>query len=570
MPRLNLVLLCQLFIFQSFGQSDISFHPPVKIPMYLSGNFGEIRSDHLHSGIDIKTQGTIGQHVFSIEDGYVSRIKVQANGYGKSIYITHPNGFTSVYGHLDRYRDDIADYVKQMQYTRRSHMVDLYLKPDQIKLKKGDFIAYSGNTGSSSGPHLHFEIRSTGNQHPTNVLNYNFDIKDHVAPRFLSLFVYPMDKESHVNGTFESRSFRILKDNGIYTIPYGSKMNASGRLGISVEVFDYLNGASNQCGVYTLEMYVDEKLTYKHIMEEFSFSETRYVNAHIDYGERIRSGARAHRLHRLPNDRLRIYNSLENDGVLEIQENKNYEIRVVATDVAGNSSELKFTLLGDLGILPSKSLIPHYVKTMKFNESNRFDQEKVKMEVPVNALYQDLDFTFEKTPGIKQSLTDFYHISTPEIPVHLPYTLSIEAPLTESALRDKLLMITINEDQEIEAAGGEYIEGAVVASLRSFGKYAISLDTIAPEIIPLNGSGSTDLTGKKRLRFIIRDHLSGIEKYEGYIDNEWVLFEYDLKNDLLNYTFDSERITIGSDHELELYVRDAKGNVNLFHTSFTW
>ena len=243
---------------------------------------------------------------------------------------------------------------------------------------------------------------------------------------------------------------------------------------------------------------------------------------------------------------------------------------MVATDEAGNSSELKFTLLGDHGILPSKSLMPHYVKTMKFNESNRFDQEEVKIEVPVNALYQDLDFTFEKTPGIKQSLTDFYHISTPEIPVHLPYTLSIEAPLTESALRDKLLMITINEDQEIKAAGGEYKEGAVVASLRSFGKYAISLDTIAPEIIPLNGSGSSDLSGKKRLRFIIRDHLSGIEKYEGYIDNEWVLFEYDLKNDLLNYTFDSERITIGSDHELELYVRDAKGNVNLFHTSFTW
>jgi len=538
--------------------------------MYLSGNFGEIRSGHFHSGIDIKTQGTIGHHVYAIEDGYVSRIKVQANGYGKSIYITHPNGFTSVYGHLDRYSETIADYVKRMQYTHRSHMVDLYLKPDQINLKKGDFIAYSGNTGSSSGPHLHFEVRTTGNQHPTNVLKYNFDIVDRVAPRFKSLFVYPMDKESHVNGAFESRSFRILKDNGTYTIPYGSEMNASGRLGISVEVFDYLNGANNQCGIYTLEMYVDEKLTYKHIMEEFSFSETRYVNAHINYGERIRSRARAHRLHRLPNDRLRIYNSLENNGVLEIQENRKYEILVVATDVAGNSSELKFTFSGDPGILPNKSLLANFVKTMKFNESNRFEQDEVKLEVPVNALYQDLDFTFEKTPGIKESLTDFYHISTPEIPVHLPYTLSIKAPITESSLRDKLLLITVNEDQEIAAAGGEYKEGAVVASLRSFGQFAVSLDTIAPEIIPLNGSGNSDLTGKKRLRFIIRDQLSGIEKYEGYIDNEWVLFEYDLKNDLLNYTFDSERITIGSDHELELYVRDAKGNVNLFHTSFTW
>ena len=159
------------------------FHPPLKIPMYLSGNFGEIRSDHFHSGIDIKTQGAIGQQVFSVEQGYVSRIKVQANGYGKSIYISHPNGYTSRYGHLDRYRDDIADYVNRMQYKSKSHAVDLYLDRETFPLEKGEFIAYSGNTGSSSGPHLHFEIRTSSNQHPTNVLKYNFDIKDRVSSK---------------------------------------------------------------------------------------------------------------------------------------------------------------------------------------------------------------------------------------------------------------------------------------------------------------------------------------------------------------------------------------------------
>ena len=182
MRRLILFTLIQLLIVHISGQNNYSFHPPVKIPIFLSGNFGEIRSDHFHSGIDIKTQGTVGHPVFSVEKGYVSRIKVQANGYGNSIYVTHPNGYTSVYGHLDGYRDDIAAYVKKVQYKRESFSVDLYMEPGVFQVDRGEFLAYSGNTGGSSGPHLHFEIRTASNQHPTNVLKYNFDIEDRRGP----------------------------------------------------------------------------------------------------------------------------------------------------------------------------------------------------------------------------------------------------------------------------------------------------------------------------------------------------------------------------------------------------
>jgi len=553
-----------------FGQAEISFHPPVKIPMHLSGNFGEIRSDHFHSGIDIKTQGTIGHHVFSVEEGYVSRIKVQANGYGKSIYIAHPNGYTSVYGHLDKYREDISEYVKQMQYKKRSHRVDLYLEPDQFRLKKGDFIAYSGNSGSSAGPHLHFEIRNSKNQHPTNVLDYNFDIEDLVAPRFLNLFVYPLNDQSHVNGTHKKYSSRLVKESGYFTVPYGSNINAWGSLGISVEVFDYLNGASNRCGVYTLELYVNDKLTYSHKMDEFSFSETRYINAHIDYQERVQRDTKAHRLHRLPNDKLRIYTHLENQGILGINEEGTYSIRVVASDVKGNRSELKFKVEGEKRE-PYRNTSPdHIVKVMKYNESNRFDHGEFWVQIPKNALYENLNFTIDSTPAYHGSLTPFYHIASPDIPVHLPYTLAVKTDETNPGLRDKLLLITLNEDKEIEAAGGEYENGEVIASLRQFGPYAVAMDTIAPEIIPKNGSTTGNLTGRKALKFTITDDLSGIEKYEGYVDNSWILFEYDMKNDLLTYTFDHKRVKKDSSHELELYVTDAKGNVNLFHTTFTW
>ena len=569
MQRTISLILLQFLIISGSGQDGASFHPPVIIPIYLSGNFGEIRSDHFHSGIDIKTQGTTGHQVSSVEKGYISRIKVQANGYGKSIYISHPNGYTSVYGHLDRYRDDIAAYVKRMQYQQQSHMVDLYLNRSAFPLEKGEFIAYSGNTGSSSGPHLHFEIRSSSNQHPTNVLTYNFKIKDNIPPRFHSPFLYPINEKSQINGKAERFSSRVVRDKGIYTIPYGTSLEGSGILGISVEVFDYLDGASNRCGIHRLEMYVDNKLSYSHMMDEFSFSETRYINAHIDYKERIKSGKKAHRLHRLPNDRLRIYNQSAGNRALVVDESRDYPIRIVATDVAGNSSTLEFTLKGNDQTMIAPLTDRVDITFMKYNQFNSFEEGPVQVQIPANALYQDLDFTFLSSPPAEGSLTPFYQIASREVPVHAAYTLSIQSPSIDPSLHKRLLLISYNDEREVVSAGGEYSNGRVVAKLRNFGEFAVALDTIAP-VIRLQGNKGGDFSAKKELRFTISDELSGIDKYEGYIDNHWALFEYDPKNDLLYYSFDEQHISKGAEHELELYVSDGKGNVNLLHTTFDW
>jgi len=553
----------------SIGQDGSCFHPPVKIPIFISGNFGELRSDHFHSGIDIKTQGITGHHVFSVEEGYVSRIKVQANGYGKSIYITHPNGYTSVYGHLDRYREDIAAYVKKIQYKQRSHMVDLFLNRLTFPMEKGEFIAYSGNTGGSSGPHLHFELRSTDNQHPVNVLQFNFDIRDQEPPRFHSVFIYPMDKKGQVNGKVEKFSSKLVKNKGIYTIPYGTEIRASGILGMSVEVFDYLDGVSNRCGIYTLEMYVDNKLSYSHTMDEFSFSESRYINAHTDYEANIRLGVKAHRLHRLPNDKLRIYNKDTENSPPVLNEARSYHIRIVASDVAGNSSVLEFEVNGNAAPIPVPDPANGFITIMSYDRANDFKEGPVQVEIPVNALYQDLDFSYLSSPPANGSLTPFYHIATAEVPVHKSYTLTIQSPPLDPLLHNKQLLITYNNAHEVESAGGEFKNGAVVAKLWNFGQFAIALDTIAPELTPL-WKGGAALSSIKDLRITILDNLSGIGKYEGYIDNQWALFEYDPKNDLLHYWFDEKRIAKGSTHELELYVTDQKGNLNLLHTTFNW
>jgi len=571
MRKTLFLFIIQIAVIQLYGQKEFSFQAPLNIPLLLSGNFGEIRSDHFHSGIDIKTQGSIGHHISAIESGYISRIKVQANGYGKSIYLAHPDGHTSVYGHLDRYSEEVEIYVKEQQYKRKSHQIDLYLKASDFPLEKGDFIGYSGNSGSSMGPHLHFEIRNSANQHPTNVLQYGFKIKDEIAPRFKRLFIYPMEEGALVNGSSEKKAFELVLDQGIYTIPWGTNIEVSGAVGLGVEVYDYLNGASNRCGIYTLEGYMDEVIFYRHEMEEFSFSETRYVNAHIDYEEKKSLSRNVHRLHRLPNDKLRIYRDLENDGILQEDSAGSHTIKVNASDVAGNTSLLSFKLniKGRQPGSPSPGNQSSLV--MKFDEDSRFYNEKVQVEVPAGALFEDIRFSFKESPGSNGFLSENFHIHSPHTPLFKAYTLSVIAPEVAPELRDKLVFVTYDpEEKKITSAGGAYSNGRVIARLRSFGEYAVSLDTIAPEIIPIKGSAAADQSGRKALRFTIRDDISDIAKYEGYVDMRWVLFEYDPKNDLLSYSFDKDRISPNSDHELELYVSDSQGNVNLYHTTFTW
>jgi hypothetical protein len=548
------------------------FAPPINIPMYLSGNFGELRSDHFHSGIDIKTQGVSGHRIIASAEGYLSRIKVEAAGYGNTLYITHPAGYTTVYAHLDRFRQDIADYVQEVQYKQEKHALNIYPEKEKWKVEKGEFIAFSGSSGYSFGPHLHFEIRNVANQAPMNVLLFGFDIADDVAPRVLSVYLYPMDEASHVNGDGRKQRFQVELDGAGYRLKDKQEIMAHGRVGFGLEAFDYLNGAGNRCGIYRIMMLVDGELKYQWEMDQFTFSESRYINSYIDYEEKQLNNRLVQKTYLEPNNQLGLYRFVEEKGICDFSADREYRIRFILEDAHANGTELTLTVLGgqpdSIASLPP---VESFVREFSWDLSNEFSNDEVVLKIPKGSLYDDLDFTYQTSKAIDGSWSPVYHIHHAHTPMHLPGELAIQADSLPEELKDKAYLGYLNgENGHTQAAGGEWKDGMVRARIRSFGRYTVLVDTLAPEVKPLNLGGSRDMSAKPSIRFRVRDQQSGIKSYEGYIDNHWVLFEYDLKNDLAFYRFDPKRLERGKNHELELYIIDNKDNIAYYYTDFYW
>ena len=306
---MNLKNLLLFIVLSTFSESIFAqdYHPPLDFKMLLSGTFGELRGDHFHAGIDIKTEGVEGQKVYAIANGYISRIKISTWGYGKVLYITQADGNTSVYAHLKIFSKEINDYVIKNQYKKESFEIQLYPPKDKFVIKKGEVIALSGNTGGSTGAHLHFEIRDTKTERPINPLQFDFDIADDIHPIINKIKMYAIDGE--VDGNSTEKSFSLKKNGGQYTLGEITPL-VKGKVAFSISTYDKLNGAYNKNGVYAIKLLVDSNLIYHFQMDEFSFAESRFINAHIDYKEQKISHTKYHRCYKLPNNKLSVYQQM--------------------------------------------------------------------------------------------------------------------------------------------------------------------------------------------------------------------------------------------------------------------
>ncbi|MCC8088244.1 MAG: M23 family metallopeptidase [Rikenellaceae bacterium] len=568
MKKYFLAILTLLAVGTAYGISATDFIPPVDYQMYLAGNVGEYRSNHFHSGIDIKTEGVTGKPIYSVADGYISRIAVSPTGYGYCLYVNHPNGTTSVYGHLERFNDRIEEYVVDQQYKRKSFNVDLYLSRWQIPVEQGEIIAYSGNSGSSAGPHLHFEIRDQTTQDPLNflALGYMDGIEDSMAPRFLKLYVYNF---TEVDGHL------VIADRTVYdveSLSAGYRVTSgpvkTGNIyAFAVEVTDRKRGSDNTLGIYSLEQKIDGRRNFGFTIDKFSFSETRYANDYVDYGPNRTTRNEIIKCFVSPNNKLSIYKNVADRGILRGEGAK--EVEITITDDAGCASTLRFTT--ESGAEEPLSAVSENAQFVRWDRDFNYDLNNLKVYIPAGMMYISNYMEFAEESGPKNSLSPMYTVGDPDklTPLHAAMTLTIKTDSIPAGLSGKLCAATLAPNGSFVYEGGTERGYSVVISTRTFGKYFITYDTIPPKIVPEFTNGA-DLSGSSKLSLKITDDLSGIKEYSATIDGEWALFEYDKKSNRITHYFRNRRYGRGGSHTLSVTVTDNKGNRTTENYKFTY
>lgn len=544
------------------------FRSPLDIPLYLSSNYGEYRSGHFHAGVDFKTQQVENKNVYAVDSGYIYRIAVLSAGYGKALYIKHPSGHITLYGHLNQFDKAVEKYVRDQQYRKKSFTVDLYPERDKFVYRKGDWIGLSGNTGMSFGAHLHFEIRDKSGAIPLNPLEYGFAVSDRTKPEIRWLMVYPADTNSFVNGTRLKLPFKTYNSGRTIKIQPDT-VDAWGDIGIGIETYDFLDHTSNQCGPSSVEVKVDNQPVFLCRIDSISFSSGSYIYSYYDYDELLRTGRKIQKLFIDPNNKLSVYKLAVNRGILNMRDSRTHPVKITVKDTYGNESVLEF-ILRSVNIIAAPPAVPDSFVVQKFyyDSLNVFENQNVRIVLPADALFDHIDFRYreEKNDSFKYSLVHKIHERF--TPLMRPYILSLKADGLTDSLRHKALIASRGKKGEWISQGGEYGRGYVTANVRTFGDFIIVVDSVAPSIKPVNFTAGAKYPAGKSISFSIADSISGIRKYSGYIDRNWALFEYDLKSDLLSYTIDPDRLVSGKMHDLEIIVTDNKGNVGKFSSAF--
>ena len=551
----SVIVISVLVIFSNqlvLGQNKIkpAFRSPVDFPIRLSGTFAELRSGHFHSGIDIKTYEQIGKKVYAIADGYISRINISSGGYGKALYVTHRNGYTSVFAHLSSYNRTLNNFIIEQQRKNKSYEIDISLEKDKFFYKKGDIIAYTGNTGHSMGPHLHFELRETLSQKPVNPLDFGIKVKDNISPIIYGVKVYSDTEMYYLNEIIDVKN----RTNSNYHLEKDT-IDVFGDVSFGIQTIDMLDDTPNHDGVYSVKLFVEDTLYFKWEAKKFSFTETRYINSFVDYSEHEMSKRRFMKTKIEPNNNLGMYSYLKNNGVIVIKNNELLNIRYEVTDVFNNSSECNFVVRGGnvnkFNLKKEKiSCIP-----LTWDDAHSLVFDDFEINFLKKSFYDDINFSYFVDNN--NEIGEVYHIAKSDIPVQRYFNFSILQNDIPDSLVKKAVWMEIYEKKYFPVKT-TLMDKRIVAKTRSFGDYVLMIDTIAPKIEILNPQKIYLNKKNNKISCIISDSLSGIKSYSCYLNNKWVLSAYDDKNDMLTYEFD-EFVNKG-DNTLIIQVVDEKAN----------
>ncbi len=558
--RLFGILILVLTFWVVSGQKEVPldyFEKPLEIPLILSGTFGELRSNHFHSGLDIKTQQRTGLKVKAAAAGTVSRIKISHFGYGKALYIQHPNGYSTVYAHLKKFSPEIEAYVKKQQYKKEAFEIELFPKPGLFNIEKGVLVGYSGNTGSSGGPHLHFEIRDA-NARPMNPFLFGIDIKDSSKPLVSKILAYPLDKESQINGSQKPIEIRLTPlKNGNLT---AETIKAKGKIGFGIATVDKQDLANNKNGIYEITSSLNGSPNFTVKMDKFSFAETRYINRMIDYSYYKRNKDRVQKLFVENNNPLSIYSDVSNFGILQIEDSLSYHYAIEVKDFKNNRTAITIPIQGTHQTIVKDSTPANPNYYYYTNQSLSFEDGLFEVYIPKNALYENTSLDL-KTDG------DILYLHKEEIPIHK--NISLYYDLSNYATRDqeKLFIGRYDYKDELFYVGANIKNGKLMARTRNFGNYGIGLDKTPPTIAPINFNDDKWISKNTSLKLKIEDDVSGIKGYRATVNGKFILMEYDYKTDTLTHDFSDNRVTDTENH-LKVIVTDNVGNSTTFESTF--
>ena len=572
-PRILFLIGLLFTSIVSFAQNEIDpqidFRPPIDGQLYLAGTFGELRSNHFHAGIDIKTGGAEGRKVYAIEDGYVSRIKVSTGGYGKVIYITHPNGYVSVYGHLQKFMGKLQKYIYHLQYKRERFVVESFPKKGELVVKKGEVIALSGNTGGSTAPHLHFEIREEASQHPVNPLLFkSIAVKDFYRPKILELGIYPVDENSLINGKHDTVFYSVSGWGEEHYLTSKPTITVSGNVSFGLRTYDAMNDIANKNGIYKVEFYLDSTKYFGLEMNKLSFATTRYLNSLIDYNYYKLKKRRLIRTQVDTNNRLMNYCDVRSNGIIHFADSTVHTIKYVVSDAYENVSKLQFKVKSEpTDIEKEKTLKPNGVY-FDYKKENKFSKDYISLSFPANAFYQSFYFQFESKAGDSTMFSSVYKIHNIYTPIQKAYRFSITPTAFPQKIKEKLYIAYIADNGGNWFIGSKWKDGKLSAKSKLFGQYAVLVDTVSPEITPVNIGEGKNISAQKTIKVKIRDRKTGIKQYRGTLNGEWILMEYESKKRLLFYQFDDKLLK--GKNEFKLVVSDLLGNETVYEAELIY
>ena len=543
-----LTKLLVLFSSIVIHSQEVDFHPPIDAPFNLSGTFGEFRS-RFHTGIDFK--GGEGINIFSIEDGYISRIEVSPSGYGKVVYITHPNGYSSVYAHLSRFSPDIEKYIKSEQYRSKSYTVKKFPKKDQIQVKRGELLGYSGNTGRSFGAHLHFEIRDTNSQDALNPLMFNYTYEDLERPIIRGL--YTINENNTLIRDLPKR-IRISKTNDSTYVADNIIFN--GDIGFGIDIYDiqYKN-LFNRNGVYKVELLIDSIQKFSYSMDRIKFSENHYKKLMYDYLSLVKNNRRVLKVYIPPRSNLSFLKTNDFNGIIKSNEIINSKVNIKVTDWNNNSSYLKFKIISADTLKSNKPLNGIEILT---NQKYVINKGESVVEINKNTFYEDvlLNITSkDDTIDLGDEITPFRS----SIKLKIPIDENIDSLSLSQTFIGKIV------NNKINYIRSKINDSYITANTSSLGRYIISRDSILPEIRPINFKNKSNVKSNKTLRLRIKDDKSGIKNYKAYINGKWALFEYEPKQNLIFHDL-SDSVIEDGENDLLIEFEDGVGNKQIYNT----